>query len=192
MNGVNSMNGVHYDSTDIWDEAMWRDAWPVYDRAFPAEGRKSETIIRRMFERGMCRLHLLREEGAAVAMALTGFDEQGRVLLIDYLAVDLPIRGRGYGRRLLELIRDRTVAERSCRGILVEVEAAPTPENWRRIRFWERCGFRLTDYVHRYIWVPERYRAMALDLDPESPLPTDGRELFRFITRFHERAYRGR
>lgn len=76
------------------------------------------------------------------------------------------------------------------RGIIVEVEAEETPENLGRIRFWEACGFRLTDYVHPYIWVPEPYRAMALSFPYREPLPLDGRELFAGIIRFHERAYR--
>lgn len=74
--------------------------------------------------------------------------------------------------------------------MIVEVEAAPSEANTRRVCFWEQCGFRTTDYVHRYIWVPEPYRAMYRSFDADDPLPDDGEALFRCITRFHRKAYR--
>lgn len=183
---------MDYRATDEWDETMWRQAEPVYNRSFPEHGRKSPAVIRRMFERRMCRLHTADNGGETVAMALTGIDERLRALLIDYIAVKPEHRGEGYGSRFLRRILDWARDDAGCRGAVVEVEAEPTPDNRRRVRFWERCGFAPTDYVHRYIWVPEPYRAMRLSFDPRDPLPDDGEALFRSITRFHSRAYRKR
>ncbi|MFC4597713.1 GNAT family N-acetyltransferase [Cohnella hongkongensis] len=178
-------------ATDRWDEAMWAEADVIYREAFPRHGRKSEAIVRRMFERGLCALHVWREQGAAAAMALTAFDDRSGALIVDYLAVGRVWRGRGVGSRCIGQLRNWALAAKpDCRGIVIEVEAEETEENAGRIRFWTNAGFRLTDYVHAYVWVPETYRAMALSFDPASPLPDDGRELFKAITRYHERAYR--
>lgn len=174
-----------------WKEALWRKAEPIYVQSFPEHGRKPEAVVRRMFERRMCRLFTLEEDHGTVAMALAGRDEPTGMLVIDYLAVSREARGRGAGLRFMERLKAWAEAE-GCRGILVEVEAEPTEENLGRIRFWERCGLHLTDYVHTYIWVPEPYRAMYLYFSPEGPEETDGQVLFEAITRFHERAYRGR
>jgi GNAT superfamily N-acetyltransferase len=169
---------------------LWRKAAVIYDSSFPEHGRKPEQIIRRMFRRKLCRLHLAFDGEETVAMALSGMDRQYEALVIDYLAVAESRRGTGLGRRFLESIRQETAEREICRGIIVEAEAEETPVNLGRIRFWQSCGFKLTDYVHQYIWVPEPYRALVLSLPEMEPLPEDGRELFGAIIRFHEQAYR--
>ncbi|MCL6458458.1 MAG: GNAT family N-acetyltransferase [Gorillibacterium sp.] len=186
----NKENQYHYYSTDQWDEALWRQAEPVYHMGFPEHGRKSKTIIQRMFDKRMCRLHAAFDGSELVAMALTGMDLELKALLIDYLTVHTNRRGEGVGHLFLRNIQEQAIHAETCQGIIVEAEAEETPINLQRIRFWESCGFQLTDYVHHYRWVPERYRAMALSFHPDAPLPVDGKELFRAITGFHEQAYR--
>ncbi|MFK7695560.1 GNAT family N-acetyltransferase [Paenibacillus sp. HJGM_3] len=182
---------MNYYTTSVWQEAVWQQAEPIYNQAFPEHGRKPVAIIRRMFDRGLCQLHIASEpSGRPAAMALSGIDRAAQAVIIDYLAVLPDLRSQGYGTSLLNYIIDWAKKVPGCKGIVVEAEAEPTPANERRIYFWERNGFRLTDYVHHYIWVPEPYRALALSFREEDPLPVDGRLLFRTITRFHQRAYR--
>lgn len=181
-----------YSSSGVWEEELWRAAEPIYAAAFPEHGRKPERIIRAMFRKGMARFHLARLDGRPAAMALSGPDEERGIWIIDYLAVAESHRGKGLGRRFLGDIRKEAEAFPWCRGIVVEAEAEETEVNRARIRFWESCGFRLTGYVHHYIWVPEPYRALALSFPGREALSEDGRELFKAITGFHERAYRGR
>ncbi|MFB9274337.1 GNAT family N-acetyltransferase [Cohnella cellulosilytica] len=178
-------------TTNEWNEALWAEADAIYREAFPEHGRKSEAIVRRMFERGLCALHVWRIEGEAAAMALTSYDDRSGLLVVDYIAVRQARQGQGIGRRCVLQLRDWiSRAQPGCHGIVIEVEAEETEENARRICFWQSAGFRLTDYVHAYVWVPETYRAMALGFDAALPLTDDGRELFKTITRYHERAYR--
>ncbi|WP_282942609.1 GNAT family N-acetyltransferase [Paenibacillus sp. RC67] len=184
------MDALEYSITDEWDDVSWTEAERIYEQAFPLEGKKSRDIIRRMFEKGMCQLHTLSQKSGMVGMALTGIDQQAGALLIDYLAVSEDFRGRGYGRMLLDHIKQWTQTNTGCKGILVEVESEPTEENKQRIHFWETNGFHLTVYVHHYIWVPEPYQAMYLNFEEANRLPEDGKMLFRSITRFHEKAYR--
>lgn len=179
---------MEFQTTAEWNEKRWRQAEPIYNEAFPEHGRKTEGVIRRMFAKRMCELHTGSVGGEVVAMALTGFDSGLNARLIDYIAVQREARGHGGGRALIDYIGARA-AEAGCKGIVVEVEADPTEENSRRIRFWVRCGFRLTGYVHHYIWVPEPYRAMFLSFRDDDPLPADGETLFGAITRFHRKAY---
>jgi len=73
--------------------------------------------------------------------------------------------------------------------IIIEVEADKNPENLARIYFWEKCGFILTEYVHDYIWVPEIYQAMYLPLVPDTSTLKNGKELFKFIERFHKASF---
>ncbi|WP_158560434.1 GNAT family N-acetyltransferase [Paenibacillus contaminans] len=178
-------------TTAEWNEALWEQAEHVYREAFPEPGSKTRVIIRNMFEKRMCHLHTAAENGRIVAMALTGMDAEAAVLIIDYLAVSKDVRGRGFGRSFLERIEAWARTAAGCKGVVIEVEAEPGTDNEGRILFWERCGYRLTEYVHTYRWVPETYRAMYKNFDPDRPLPGDGESLFRYITKFHNKAYRG-
>lgn len=182
---------MNYRTTDTWDEALWRQAEKVYVQAFPEHGRKNRSLIRRMFERRLCVLHTLTDNSEVIAMALSGVSREGHAMIIDYLAVRNDVRNRGVGRLFMEHIQRWAEAMDRCRGIIIEVESEQTPENASRIRFWERCGFRLTGYVEHYIWVPEPYRAMYINFNAKSPLPDDGETLFRYIKEFHKEAYRG-
>jgi GNAT superfamily N-acetyltransferase len=181
---------IKHQTTTKWDEALWRKAELVYNEAFPEHGRKKPSIIRRMFERGLCTLHTWTEGNDVAAMALTAIN--AGVLIIDYIAVRRDKRGQGWGRACIQDIRDWAQNTAHCHGIVIEVEAEPTQENAERIQFWQQVGFRLTDYVHPYIWVPETYRAMYMNLDAKAPLNDDGRVLFKYITDYHEKAYRGK
>ncbi|WP_134685076.1 GNAT family N-acetyltransferase [Brevibacillus migulae] len=185
------MNDWKYDIIEEWDEALWGEVEKIYEEAFPLEGKKSRTIIQRMFEKHMCQLHTIAKGSEIIGMALTGIDKKAGALIIDYLAVRKEARGSGNGRRLLDHIKEWARFHTECKGIIVEVEADPTEENRKRIHFWEANGFHLTDYVHSYIWVPEPYQAMYFHFDELDPLPEEGKILFRSITRFHEKAYRG-
>lgn len=184
------MDVVEYRITEKWDEALWNEVEPIYEQAFPLDGKKSREIIKRMFDKKMCQLHTIAQGSNPIGMALTGIDKQAGALIIDYLAIREEARGQGHGRYLLDCMKRWTQSVTDCRGIIVEVEAELTEENHQRIEFWKSNGFHLTSYVHQYIWVPEPYQAMYLNFNETDKLSEDGKILFRSITRFHEKAYR--
>jgi len=181
-----------YSVTDQWDEERWNAAELIYEEAFPLEGKKTRTIIRGMFAKRMCQLHTLEQGEKVVGMAITGLDASLGVLILDYIAIRANIRSTGLGSLLLDRIKQWAREQHGCRGLIVEVESEETAANEQRIRFWRSNGFELTDYEHHYRWVPEPYRAMAFSFDYSDKLPEDGRQLFKSITRFHNKAYRGR
>ncbi|QGQ96484.1 GNAT family N-acetyltransferase [Paenibacillus psychroresistens] len=179
---------MEYKTITEWDELIWKKTEGIYQQAFPKEGRKSRTNIRRMFERKMCHLHLAIDNNEVIAMALTAMDEQALVLIIDYIAIREDLRSKGHGKLLINYIKEWAETTKS-RGIIVEVEAESNPENTNRIRFWQAYGFRLTEYVHQYIWVPEPYQAMYLNMDKANGLPEGGEKLFQYINQYHKKAY---
>ncbi|MDG0812543.1 GNAT family N-acetyltransferase [Cohnella rhizosphaerae] len=171
------------------DESSWREALALYRAAFPAEGRKPEAILARMFEKRLGVLAAGSEEGVMKAMAVCGVLAEPKLLLIDYLAVRAADRGRGAGTAFVSMIADWAKAQ-GLDGLLIEAEAEDTPENEARIRFWEKCGFARTAYVHQYIWVPEPYRAMVRYFEPGRFPAPDGMKLFKYISEFHRRSFR--
>ncbi len=176
---------------DEWDEELWQMAEPVYQQAFRAHGGKSEKIIRSMFKKKMCHLQVVIDQSEAIAMALTGKLETLNALLIDYLAVREDRRKQGIGHMFTEYIKNWAGTAGHLDGIMIEVESEVTPTNLKRTHFWQQCGFTITDYVHTYVWVPEPYRAMYLNLHPQAKMPQDGKTLFQHISQFHNKAYRG-
>ncbi|MDG0793674.1 GNAT family N-acetyltransferase [Cohnella ginsengisoli] len=171
------------------DDSTWRQALALYRDAFAAEGRKPDAILERMFKKRISVLATGMEDGVMKAMAICGVLAGPKLLLIDYLAVRETDRRRGAGTEFVSLIADWAMTQR-LDGLLIEAEAEDTPENDARIRFWERCGFERTEYVHQYIWVPEPYRAMIRYFEPDRFAAPDGRELFRYISEFHGRSFR--
>lgn len=182
------MHGMDVITVDHWDEALWREAEPIYYAAFPEHGRKSKAIIRNMFQKHLCQLHLAKSEGELVAMAITGSVEGSRAIIIDYFAVRADLRNKGIGSVFLERLKEYAKVDGDYTILLIEVEAEDTQTNAERAKFWEKAGFHSTDYVHKYIWVPEPYRAMYAQLN-STPISTKGEHLFSIITRFHRESF---
>lgn len=168
----------------LWDQAMG-----LYHQAF-SHGRKPDAVIRSMFDKRMSFLHLETAGPDVNAMAITGLIPKADLLLIDYLAVRKDMRGRGTGQRFVGDILSWARDERKLSGVILEAEAENIPENEARIRFWERCGFVLTEYVHQYVWVPEPYRAMYCSFGPSFRVSDQGESLFDYIGDFHKNAFR--
>ncbi|MFD2333337.1 GNAT family N-acetyltransferase [Cohnella sp. GCM10020058] len=171
------------------DDNSWQEALTLYREAFPTEGRKPDAILDRMFEKRISMLATGIEDGVMKAMAICGVLAKPKLLLIDYLAVRETDRGQGIGTAFVSMIAE-WAREQALDGLLIEAEADDTAENKARIRFWEKCGFARTDYVHQYIWVPEPYRAMVRYFEPDRFTAPDGQALFRHISEFHRRSFR--
>lgn len=182
---------MEFMTVDHWDKGLWAKASPIYQQAFGERGAKSPAIIEKMFAKELCQLHLALEGNEAVAMALTGLVGNA-ALLIDYLAVRNDRCNQGIGLAMMDYITRWAVEHARVESMIIEVESPQTNEDLDRIRFWRKCGFRLTDYVHHYIWVPEPYQAMYRKLTRSSQVPEDGKKLFAYITEFHRASYRDR
>jgi GNAT superfamily N-acetyltransferase len=182
---------VDFITINHWDQNIWKKAGEIYIEAFGEHSPKPEKIIRNMFKKQICFLHcLINQNGQMVGMALTGSIKGKRILLIDYLAIRKNEQGKGIGRELFSLVREWALQRNDYDQILLEAECEESPENLARIDFWEKCGFQLAnDYIHHYIWVPEPYMAMTLNLR-ENHIPNDGKTLFKYISSFHRESFR--
>jgi len=172
-----------------WDDELWQDAWPLYSEAFGEKGAKPVRIIRNMFAQGIAELHVGYNESTAVSMAITGHLLSDKVMIIDYLAVSKKERGYGLGKHFVSYLQEKAASD-GYKKLIIEAESEDTPENRRRIHFWQSCGFFLTKYVHQYIWVPETYHAMYVPLNGDSS-KVNGEELFVYINTFHRLSFRG-
>ncbi|MFD2611745.1 GNAT family N-acetyltransferase [Paenibacillus gansuensis] len=184
---------MEFFTTDQWDSQLWERAENVYHQSFAAHTRKKRAVIQSMFQKQMCFLHIGADHttGETLAMAISGRTSHPRVLLIDYIGVAPERRSTGIGTSFMNLLKDWALRTGGFTTLLIEAEAGTTAEDEKRHHFWQANGFILTDYVHNYIWVPEPYQAMYCKMTPDPSVPEDGPSLFRSITAFHRKAYRG-
>lgn len=174
-----------------WDEAIWLKVRDIYNEAFGDHGGKPEKIIRNMFAKQLCSLHIAMIDNDVAAMALTGSLNGSRILLIDYLAVQKNFRGHGFGKQFVNYLVKWALLKAKYDFLLLEAECDTTSENLNRIHFWEKCGFKLVnDYIHQYIWVPEPYMAMVHALYSGTEIPDSGKTLFKYIGKFHKDSFR--
>ncbi|MBE4907780.1 GNAT family N-acetyltransferase [Bacillus luteolus] len=176
-------------TVETWDDVLWQQAKRIYNEAFGNKDAKSEKIIRNMFDRGIAQLHVMFVETRVVALAITGHLKGENSLIIDYLAVGSSYKQRGYGSNLVNYIGEWAVNEKKINRIFIEVECEETVENLERILFWKKCGFMLTNYVHRYKWVPETYKGMYLLLEGDD-VTIKGEDIFDEIGKFHRISFR--
>ncbi len=182
---------LQFISINHWDETLWQKVKKIYNEAFAGHGGKPEKIIHNMFNKHLCFLHVAFEDNEVIAMALTGLIKGPRILIIDYMAVKNDLRGRGIGKEFFSYIKEWAILQNVYNHILLEAESEQTPVNLDRIKFWETCGFNLVDeYIHHYIWVPEPYQAMVLNLRGGAQIAASGEILFTYIENFHKKSFR--
>jgi ribosomal protein S18 acetylase RimI-like enzyme len=107
------------------------------------------------------------------------------------LAVHKDLRAQGIGKDFFDYIKEWARSESQYKRILVEVECDETLENQARIRFWEKCGFKLLDdYKHCYKWGPQHYMAMVLNLKGKPAAPLKGEDCLKYMASFHKESYK--
>ena len=116
-------------------------------RDFPPSELKHLSSILDLCNRGEYDVIEARENGRFIAYALVYKPKNGRILLLDYLAVEPEIRCRGYGHQLLEALKVYYAKAADC--LMIECErpkASPDMEEARRrIRFYQRAEAVLTN-----------------------------------------------
>lgn len=186
---------MEFKTISVWNEEIWEKASAVYEEAFGRHGAKSKAVIRNMFAKQMCSLHVVIDEtgkdSEVIGIALTAKLSAINTVLIDYLAIKKTYRNKGIGELFVHYLKEWTITEMECDSMLLEIEATDNPVHQQRIKFWEKCGFQLTDYIHDYKVVPEPYQAMYQKLTPDAKISTEVKELFKHLANFHQKCFKG-
>lgn len=184
-----------YKTFEDWNEEVWNRASTVYEEAFGRHGAKSTAVIRNMFAKQIISLHIVFDETEnnleVIGMAITGKLSALNSLLIDYLAIRKTYQNQGIGALFVDYIKELAFTEFECDSMILEIEVTENPAYQERIKFWEKCGFHITNYIHDYKVVPEPYQAMYQKLTPDSEITVDGKELFNHLGNFHRKCFQG-
>lgn len=138
-------------------------------RDFPPSELKTLSAILKMKEEGNYDVLGAYIDGMMVAYALCYRPKEGRILLLDYLAVEPDMRCRGIGTMLLDALRVHYA--KLADTILIECERPKTAPNEvearKRIRFYTQAGAQLTNVR---IWLFEvEYSILVLPCEQEVP-----------------------
>lgn len=124
--------------------------------AFPPDEQRSAELQRRNID--LCNIfycNAIERDGQFVG--LLNYWDLGDLVYVEHFAIVANLRGNGIGRDALALLRRLTALP-----IILEVELPVDELTRRRIRFYERCGFRLCSsfnyrqppYDHRSAEIP--------------------------------------
>lgn len=182
---------MEFISVHQWNQGLWEEVSPIYYEAFAGKSPKPEKVIRNMVRKQICWLHAMVEGDEVLAMAVTGELTDLQAIVIDYLAVRKDLRRKGIGFRMLDYLKEWAGELGKVNYFVIEAESDDSAESAALMKFWTSCGFLATDYIHHYIWVPERYRALYININPNEPFQGSGEELFKYIGEFHKASFSG-
>lgn len=126
----------------------YRFAERLITASFPYEEYRDLAELRE-FTAGKRQFHnnLVRDAGKMVGIVT--YWDFGKFHYVEHFAVLPSMRGKGYRKEVLTLLRDTIPTP-----VVLEVELPVDGVSRRRIRFYERCGFRL--WSREYLQPPYR------------------------------------
>lgn len=125
------------------DDCLFQFAWDLYVASFPEQERRELDYQREALEVGEFYADVVLESDKPIGILF--WWSLSDLVYVEHLATSPAVRGRGYGDRIL-----RELIERSDKPIILEVEHPTCEMSRRRIGFYERVGFTLSDlhYSH--------------------------------------------
>ena len=117
------------------------------------------------------------------AIGFTALWDLDGFLFIEHIAIDADKRSGGYGSKAIELIKSSF-----SKPVILEAEAPETEQQIKRIRFYDRLGFKVNNFPYEQ---PSYHRGKGVPLKILSypALLTDA-EFERFISETRKSAYK--
>ena len=114
----------------------------VYKRlidAFPYEERRDERDEKKCFLKSQFNFCAITDDGESVGLVV--FWVFNKLLFVEHIAINKEIRSKGYGSKTLDLIKRKYNLP-----IVLEAEAPETETQQKRIKFYEKLGFKVNSY----------------------------------------------
>jgi ribosomal protein S18 acetylase RimI-like enzyme len=166
----------------ITDIASLSSIWNLYCVAFPLIERRELESLQMLIDTPECQINQItihNEQPAGLCIYWT-FRE---FLFLEHFAVEPELRGLGIGERILLLLREK------CPLILLETEPPVDEITARRVKFYQRNGFKL---LHRQYFQPsygENKPPVELKLMSNS-VDFTAEELDKYIATIRKKVYR--
>ena len=136
-------------------DKYFRIAWALYEEAFPIEERRLMDDQVRVMKKPNYHFDIMIDENQLIGFLLWWDFETHRY--IDHFATSTQHRNRGFGKLILE----KFMASND-KSILLEVELPNSSMNQRRIKFYERIGFKLNQHYYEIPLLKEDQTSLQL------------------------------
>lgn len=163
------------------EDPIFPEAWVLYEEAFPLEERRLINSQAAIINHPNYHFELIFQGDCFLGILFWwGFDD---LRYVEHFAILPAHRGKGYGKEILELF-----IKRDSRTIVLEVELPENEIEQRRIQFYERIGFHLTDHFYQQPIYNEGDKPLQLLL-MSYPFRISNKELAHFIKDYHPIIY---
>lgn len=112
----------------------------LYQSSFPFEERRETLEQQRVLNKDDYHFDLILNEEKFIGIAL--YWERENYIFLEHFAVEINERGKGYGAKTLEMLKQKNKA------ILLEIEVPVDQITNRRYGFYKRNGFVMNPYYH--------------------------------------------
>ena len=134
---------MNYTRLNTTEHPLFEQAWELYKKSFPPEERRQLRTQRKIMNHPQYRFDVITDNNHLTGILLWWrFDE---LRFIEHIATSPCIRGKGYGRQILQ----QFIEETATTPVVLEVERPTTEINKRRIAFYQRLGFVYNDYPYQ-------------------------------------------
>lgn len=161
---------------------LFKEAWELYEQSFPMEERRPKAWQTDILPHSSYYFELVLQEEALIGLLLWWSFEEVRY--IEHFATVPVLRGRGYGKLILEAF-----VSRDERPVLLEVEPPQNEMQQRRIRFYEQSGFILNNHVYQQPPYHQGQQPLTLLL-MSHPAAISAETVAHFVNKRHPLIYR--
>lgn len=123
------------------EDPLFASLWEIYENSFPYAERRTPAHQRTALRSADYHMNAYAEDGAVAG--LIGYWEFPDYLYVEHLAVNPELRGSGHGSRIM-----RELIGSTDKTIILEIEPVEDEATARRLRFYEKLGFRTNPYRH--------------------------------------------
>jgi len=130
---------------------FFQEAWVLYENSFPLEERRLLDSQAKIFKNDDYNFDIVIEDEQFIGFVL--WWEFDNLRYIEHFATTEHLRNKGYGKLILD-----TFIKRNHIPIILEVELPNSKICQRRIKFYERIGFRLNTH---YYEIPPQHKGFS-------------------------------
>ena len=124
------------------DSQEFEEAWEIYESSFPSDERRTLDSQKELIKNKQYNFFMVLKDKILVAIITEWKFED--FLCVEHLAVKKEMKGKGIGTELL-----KKYLSKNKQKIVLEVERPETEIATKRIKFYEKIGFKLNtfDYI---------------------------------------------
>lgn len=155
----------------------FHEAWELYENAFPLEERRLLDAQASVMKKPNYHFNIMIDEKQLIGFLLWWDFETYRY--IDHFATSELLRNKGFGKLILQKFMDS-----NDKLIVLEVDLPNSTINQRRIKFYERIGFKLNQHYYEVPPVKEGQSPLQLML-MSYPTLLSAKDIEQFIKICH-------